>query len=68
MEEIFVLSLFVILVLECFSMEGNKKFFLLKILVEYLIKENEEGVKFKEKKGKNEKKRKVDVIEVMREY
>lgn len=68
MEEIFVLSLFVILVLECFSMEGNKKFFLLKILVEYLIKENEEGVKFKEKKEKNEKKRKVDVIEVMREY
>jgi len=37
-------------------------------LAEYPTKGNEERVKPKDKKGKNEKKRKVDVIEIMREY
>ena len=49
-------------------MEGNKNPSSSKTLAEYPTKENEEGTKPKEKKGKNEKKRRVDVIEVMREY
>ena len=68
MEEIFAPSSFVTPVSECSSMEGNKKPSPSKTLAEYPTKENEEGVKPKEKKGKNEMKRKVDVIEVMREY
>ena len=68
MEEIFALSPFVTPVSECSSMEGNKKPSASKTLAECPTKENEERAKPKEKKGKNEKKRKVDVIEVMREY
>ena len=68
MEEIFALSPFVTPVSECSSMEGNKKPSPSKPLAEYPTKENKEGAKPKEKKGKNKKKRKVDVIGVMREY
>lgn len=68
MEEIFALSPFVTPVSECSSMEGIKKPSPSKTLTEYPAKENEEGAKPKGKKGKNQKKRKVDVTEVMREY
>ena len=68
MEDIFALSPFVTPVSECSSMEGNKKPSPSKTLTEYPTEENEEGAKPKEKKGKNEKKRKVDVIEAMKEY
>ena len=54
MEEIFALSPFVTPVSECSTMEGNKKPSPSKTLAEYPTKENEEGAKPKEKKGKNE--------------